>query len=150
MTTNETLSPKQVKFLTALVSARSVEQAAAMADISKTTAYRWMREPDFTTALREARRECFQDVLRRVQGAASEAIEGLRAVMHNPGASDSARTRACEIILSTACRAFELFDLDERIARLEEAVNETTARQAFGVGGPTAAAGVGCVSSGGG
>ena len=60
-----------------------------------------------------------QHAIVQVQRATAEAVETLRAVMHDSESPASARVSAAKTILDTAIKAVELEDLEQRLTALE-------------------------------
>lgn len=117
----EKLSRRQEEAIVALLSQRSVEEAARTADVGVRTLYRWLKEPEFDAAYREARRAAYSQAVARLQQASGTAVAVLVKVMIEPGAPASARVRAAECILERAHRGIELEDLEARVVQLERA-----------------------------
>jgi hypothetical protein len=115
----EKLSRKQAVLISALLTAPTLAAAAQTAGIGAVTAWRWLKEPTFQAAYREARRAVVQQALVQVQHATGEAVATLRSVMQDPEAPASARVSAAKTILETAVKGVELEDLEARIAALE-------------------------------
>lgn len=106
-------------YIAALLSRGSVEASAEVAGISRTTAWRWMKDPIVLARLREARRDAMHRAIARLQEAASSAVDCLVAVMGS-GESESAKVAAARCVLEQALRATELLDVEERIVALEQ------------------------------
>src|SRR5712691_4010425 len=113
------LSRKQDAFISALLLAPRLADAAHTAGIGEVTAWRWLKDATFQQAYREARRAVVQHAIANVQKATSEAVETLRSVMQDDENPASARVSAAKAILETAVKAVELEDLEARIAALE-------------------------------
>ena len=94
---------KREQAIAALLSAPSLGEAARLAGIGEATLRRWLREPDFATAYRAARRQALEPVVGRHLAAAAESVQ----------------VRAAQILLEQAFRAVELMDLAERVEALE-------------------------------
>jgi hypothetical protein len=116
-------------FIAALLSRSSVEAAAEAADISRVTAWRWLKDPAIIQRLREARRDAMNRAIARLQEAASGAVDCLCEVQQE-GESESARVSAARTILEQALRAVELGDIEERLAKLEAIAQNRTWRGA--------------------
>jgi hypothetical protein len=117
----EKLSRKQEQAMTALVTCPSITEATAQCELAEVTLRRWLKPEGFQAAYREVRRTVVQHAIVQVQRATGEAVETLRHVMHDAGASASARVSAAKAILDTAVKAVELENLEARIAALEAA-----------------------------
>ena len=89
--------------------------------------YRWLREPAFKKAYRNARREAFAHAISLTQRYAPAAIHTLAKVMGDETASHASRVSAASAILKFSRESIELDDLAERIETLEENVVAPTA-----------------------
>ena len=67
---------KQEEAIAALLSQRNVEEAARLAGVGVRTLYRWMKEPAFDTAYREAKRAAFSQAIARLHQMSSAAVTG--------------------------------------------------------------------------
>src|ERR1035441_7251726 len=105
--------------IAALLSHRSVEEAARAIGISANTLLRWTKEPEFDAACREARRTAFLQSIGRLPEASGAAVTTLLKIMLDASASAGTRLRAVEIALGQAAKALEMEDLEARVAGLE-------------------------------
>ena len=105
--------------LAALLSERTVAEAAAKAGIGESTLLRWMAEPDFRERYRAARRAVVEGAIGRLQQAAGDAVDALtrNLTCGNP----AVEVGAAKAILDQALRGLEVLDLADRIERLEQA-----------------------------
>jgi hypothetical protein len=126
----EKLTRKQDQAIAALITCPSILDAARQSGIAEVTLYRWLKLAGFQAGYTAARRAVVQQAIVQVQQATGEAVETLRAIMHDPEAPASARVSAAKTILETAVKAVELEDLAIRIAALEAATQETTWKDA--------------------
>jgi hypothetical protein len=110
---------KLEQFVEGLLSAPTVESAAASAGISARTAWRWMQDPAVVQHLAKARRQGMQHAMTRLQAAASRSVDCLCAIQQD-GESESARVSAARCILEQALRAVEIGDIQERLEKLEQ------------------------------
>ncbi len=86
--------------IAALLSQRNVDEAARTAGIGTRTLLRWMKEPEFQTAYREARRAAFGQSVARLQQASSAAVSTLLKVMVDPNSPASTKVRAADSVLN--------------------------------------------------
>lgn len=112
---------KREAAIQALLTQRNVEEAARVAGIGTQTLYRWMKEPEFETAYREARRAAFGQSIARLQQGASAAATVMLKTMVDPGAPAATRLRAADFVFSHAKHGIEIEDIDVRVAALEQA-----------------------------
>jgi hypothetical protein len=113
------LKPKQEEASIALLSNRSVEEAARAVNIAPRTLYRWMKEPDFDAAYRQARRAAFGQSTARLQQASNAAVSSVLKIMLDQQAPASTRLRAADLVLSHAAKAIEIEDVEARVSALE-------------------------------
>jgi hypothetical protein len=63
----EKLGRKKEEAIVALVSQRSIEDAARACNIPVRTLYRWLKDPEFDAAYRAARRQAYGQSISRLQ-----------------------------------------------------------------------------------
>jgi len=118
-------SRKKEQAIIALLTQRSVEDAARAAGIAPNTLLRWMKEPGFADAYREARYAAFSQAISRLHQASGAAVTTLVRVMVDPATSAATKVRAADCILNRAGKAVELEDLEARVGALERLVDAT-------------------------
>ena len=109
--------------IAALLSHRSVEEAARAVGISANTLLRWLKEPEFEAACREARRTAFSQSIARLQDASGAAVTTVLKIMLDTNAPAGTRLRAAEVVLEQATKAIGMDDIDARVAELERAAD---------------------------
>jgi molybdenum-dependent DNA-binding transcriptional regulator ModE len=112
-------SRKADRIILALLEHGSIQKAAAALGMSDVTLWRRLRKPEFQEAYRLARREAFSQSMGRLQHAAGAAASTLLRIVVDKEAPAGTRVRAAHCVLEHAANAFELEDLDVRLARLE-------------------------------
>jgi hypothetical protein len=105
----------------ALLSSRSIEEAARAAGVTARTLHRWITEPGFNAAFREARRAVFFQAIARLQQMSAAAATTLGKVMLDPATPPATRIRAADSILIHTARAIETEDIEVRLSALERA-----------------------------
>jgi hypothetical protein len=111
------LGRKQEALIAALLTEPTHAGAATKAGISEATAQRWLKDPAFQTAYRQARWQLVQAAVERLQGAVGQAVDTLRTVAAE-GKKDGDRVRAAVALLDHAFRGIELAELPpDRSAR---------------------------------
>jgi hypothetical protein len=110
---------KMQQAIAALLSHRSIEQAANEVGISANTLQRWMKEAEFQAELQKARRAAFSQAIGRLQDAAGAATSTLLRIMTDSNTSAATRLRAIEIVLEQGSKAASINDLDDRVTKLE-------------------------------
>jgi len=112
---------KQEEAIAALLTQRNVDEAAKAIGVSPTTLLKWMRQPEFDAAYREARRATFRQSVARLQQASSAAVTTLLKVMIDPATPHATRVRAADSVLSHSAKAIEIEDIEARVSALEQA-----------------------------
>jgi hypothetical protein len=123
------LGHKKEAAIVALLSHRSIEDAARAVDIAPKTLMRWLKEPEVSAAYREARRIAFSQSVARLQQASSAAVSTLLKVMVDPNSPASTRVRAADSVLNHSAKAIEIEDIEARVAELERATDSSKSRQ---------------------
>jgi hypothetical protein len=112
---------KMEEAIAALLTQRNVEEAAKAVGVATKTLLRWMKEPQFQTAYREARRSAYSQAVAKLQQGATAAATTLLKVMLDQGTPSSVRVRAAECIMNHSSKAIEIEDVEARVAELERA-----------------------------
>lgn len=116
---------KQEEAIAALLTQRNIDEAAKAVGIAPNTLLKWMKQPEFDTAYREARRLAFRQSVARLQQASGAAVSTLLKVMLDVNAPHSTRVRAADSVLDHAAKAIEIEDVEARVAELERAVESS-------------------------
>jgi hypothetical protein len=120
---------KKEDAIIALLNHRSIDEAAKSVGISGKTLLRWMKEPEFDTAYRNARRAAFSQSIARLQQMSGAAAATLGKLMVDPSTPASTRARVADSILDHAAKAIEIEDIEVRVRALEEAAEKTGRRR---------------------
>jgi hypothetical protein len=115
----EKLSRKMNDCILALMSAGTLDEAAAASGISPATARRWYRLDVVKAELKHLQEEVVGHSLSRLKLSASEALEVLRSVANDEVSPPSARVAAARTLLDNVFRAVETDDILSRIEALE-------------------------------
>ena len=116
---NGNLSANQHRAISALLTEKSVCEAAKSAKVSTPTLFRWLKDEAFNKAYMEARRLATGQAIAQLQQASSEAVKTLCDVMKDKTATPGARVSAAKIVLELSIKAVELEDLAQRVEWLE-------------------------------
>ncbi len=115
------LTAPQERAIIALLNEQTVGRAAAAAEVGQRTLYRWLKEPSFSRAYREARRDAFGQAIALTQRYAPLAVNTLAQVMMDTAAPASSKVAAATTILRFGREGIELDDLGARVEALEQA-----------------------------
>lgn len=115
------LTPRQARTVAAILTTRTIEAAAKLAQVNSRTIRRWAKQEQFQAALAAERRELFSAATNELRVAAGEAVSALRDVLRCPETPSAVLVQAASAVLAHAFKAVELADISERIDALEEA-----------------------------
>lgn len=115
------LNRKLEDAVAAMLTQRSVEEAARSVGISTASLMRWQKLPEFQAAFREARRAAYGQAIARLQQGTSAAATTLLKTMIDPSTPASVKVRAAEAIFNHAAKAIEIEDIEARVSELERA-----------------------------
>ena len=111
--------------IAALLSEPTHEEAARKAGISLAALQRWLNDPAFKEAHRQARQQAFDGAVFKLESASGQAVSKL--VQRLNSAKEGDEIRAAALLLDRAFRAKELLDHEGRIAELETIIAELQA-----------------------
>jgi hypothetical protein len=117
------LTEKQQRALDALLAEPSRVKAAAAAGISTRQLRRYIANPEFQQEYRQAMQERLKACMNGLQGAAHAAAITLAQIAANKEISPQVRINAAEAILRQCLRYTETCDILERLAAVEEKLN---------------------------
>src|ERR1700693_2489147 len=110
---------KQEEAIAALLSHRSIEDAAQAINVAPRTLLRWLQVAEFKAAYREARWEAVSQGVARIQQATGAAGVTILKLMTDPNVPAAVRLRAAECVFAMAVKGIETEDLETRVAELE-------------------------------
>jgi hypothetical protein len=120
-TTERTLGAKKESAIIALLTARSIEEAARTSNVPLRTLHRWLKEPEFDAAYRRAKRAAFGQAIARLHQGTSAAAATMLKLMVDPAVPASTRLRAADCVFTHAKNAIEIEEIEARVAALEQA-----------------------------
>lgn len=115
---------KKDRFLRAMLTEKNIEQAYKKAEISKTTAYKYLKDDNFKAELLKAKREIMSQVTTQLQQKALSAVQVVAEIMTSKESPDFARLQAAKTILDNAYKGLELEDLQADIEMIKEAMKD--------------------------
>lgn len=119
---------KQEEAIAALLTHRTIDEAARAVGVSTKTLLRWQKEPEFDAAYRAAKRAAFGQSIARLHHLSSAAVSTLGKIMLDPATPPATRVRAADSILDHTAKAIEIEEIEARVAVLEQAANARPAR----------------------
>jgi hypothetical protein len=112
---------KKEDAIVALLTHRTIEEAARAIKASTKTLLRWQKEPEFDAAYRLAKRAAFGQAIARLHHLSGAAVSTLGKVMLDPATPPATKVRAADSILQRTSKAIEDKDIEARVAALEQA-----------------------------
>lgn len=116
------LTASQQRGIVALIECNSVEEAAKRIKVSKGTIYNWLKQGYFKDRLEEEREVAFREGLDTIKGATAKAARTLVGLLESK--DENTKRLAAQQILSFALKVAEIQDLEERINRIEETLEQ--------------------------
>jgi uncharacterized protein (DUF885 family) len=110
---------KKEAAISALLTQRSIEDAARSIDVGPSTLRRWMRMPDFEAAYREARREAMAQCIARLQQNSGAATTTMLKIMVDPASPPACRLSASRQVIELGLYGIEVEDTQARVSALE-------------------------------
>ncbi len=113
------LTTKQHRAIKALLTEPTIKAAAEKARVAEATLHRWLNDPVFSLAYRDARGRLLETTLTRLQQSASKAVDTLDDVMDSAITQPGARVSAAKAVLEMTLKAREVLEVEERLRALE-------------------------------
>lgn len=113
------LTPKQLRGVAALIQAHDKTRAAEMAGVHIKTIERWMGMPEFRAKLREHENQALDVATRRLIKLQGTAIDALQKMLENSKTTDANRIKVAIAVMDYGMRLLDLRDIERRIEALE-------------------------------
>jgi uncharacterized membrane protein YheB (UPF0754 family) len=121
MSENVTLSANQQRALTALLTEKTVRDAAQKTGLSEKTLYRYLAEDPFRQALQQATGAIYAEVSNRLTADIMTALKKLWEIV-DTATDQNIKRMAINDWLKHALKIREVDDLEARITALEERI----------------------------
>lgn len=129
MARNGKLTAAQRRAIAALLTSRTVEQAAKQARVGLRTLHRWIAEDEpFALALRDAENAVVEETTRQLIALQSAAVDGIRGLIDDGQVSPAVRLRAAQTVLEYSLRLRESRDFEDRLLELESQIAGQSSR----------------------
>ena len=116
------LTPRQRRAIEALLSTGDISAAAKEVGVHRNSLHRWLQEPDFQAAVREAEAKAIDELSRMLVRLGRTAVGTLAKAMSDPTAPWATRVRAADASLARLLQLRELATLEARVTELERSV----------------------------
>lgn len=110
---------KKRNFLEALLTSDSIKAACKKAHISRATATRYQKDPDFLAEYHKLQQKSMELTSNKIRSLATKAVATLSNVMDDDTATPTEKTRAAKIILDSAFHVQDTQDIINRLDKLE-------------------------------
>jgi len=120
---NEKITTKQKKALTAMLGGSNKGQAAAAAGVTARTMSRWMAQPEFTDMLHSEAETAVHAARRRLSLSLDLAIDAIHQTLTEPildASITQARLRAAQMAIDAGLKLIETSDLMQRLDAIEQ------------------------------
>jgi hypothetical protein len=117
---------KKEEAIIALLSHRTIDEAANAIGIAPRTMLRWLQLPEFRAEYFKARREVVSQALARLQQATGAASITILKLMTDSNVPASVKLRAAEGVFALALKGIETEDIETRVSELERAAEEAS------------------------
>ena len=118
--TKPDMSTNQERFIAAVLSTRTVADAAREIGISERTAYRYLDDPEVRAALDSALDQALSTAARRAAAGMDRALAALYAILDDPNSPIWARISVARLLLQAGPRLHETITLMQRMENMEK------------------------------
>jgi hypothetical protein len=121
----EKFASRKDEAITALLSHRTVEDAARAIGVAEKTLRRWLKRSDFEAELAAARQEKYQQARAWLEHGTGAAASIILKITLDPTVSASVRLRAAQFVVTQASKTFEQDVIIARITDLEQVAEKS-------------------------
>lgn len=118
------LSPKQLKFIENLLNEPSFEQAYKKTHISKPTALKWRKMPEFKTIYEQRKEQVFDSAINKLMSNLGTTVDELVRIITDKTTSDTAKINASRLIIEYSFKGYENTQILARIEELESRLED--------------------------
>src|ERR1017187_4580656 len=116
---------KKEAAVVALLTHRSIDEAAKAVGVAPNTLLKWMKDREFAAAYRKARAAVVGQAIARLQQTTGAAVSTLQKLMVDTNTPAAIKGQVAKAILALAIKGVEVEDFDARLAELERTAEET-------------------------
>lgn len=114
------MTQKQAAFLKAMLEESTISKAADTAKISRETAYKYLKDPDFKAELDKRRSECLNDTVRFLQSKLTVCSEQLVRIIEDEDTADQVKINAINTVFTNFKSMSETADVIARLEQIEK------------------------------
>jgi len=116
------LTPKQLRAISCILESSSIEEAAKKAKVSRASIYNWLKNEKFKEILKKEREALFVESLEVLRQATRKAANVLINLLKSN--DETTKRLAAKEIINLTLRTTEIWDLEERMSKIEEIVEQ--------------------------
>ena len=114
------MTAKQIRFISELLQHGTVQAAIDATGISSSTAYKWMKDPEFRAELDKRKTDLLDSVSIAMQSGFTLAVEELNRIIRDPGTAPQVKINAVDCLFRNARPIIEEVDILKRLTAIEE------------------------------
>ena len=118
------LKPIKYRAIALLVGTKSITDIAELLEVSRTSLYRWLEEPDFQAELQRTQNSLMDTSMSLLAGQARLAAEVIIEIMTDPTISPAIRLNAARIALLDTMNLRSKHGVEKRLLDIEKALKE--------------------------
>jgi len=116
---------KKEQLLSALLTHQTIKAAAKSVNLPESTAFRWLRDEEFSEEYRQRKRQMVAEASNFLQLKIGEAVRIIDGLMNSEKVSPRTRLDAARTILEFGYKAIEQGEIIERLELLEAEMTDT-------------------------
>lgn len=122
MQDSEKLTSKEIQLVNALLTSKTIREVSEKTGLSEATIYRYLKKEKIANELEKSKRELTNNTLRYFITLGNKALNNIEELMNSK--SERIRLEASKYVLDMIVKIKELQELEDRINRLEQIVEE--------------------------
>jgi len=122
MQDSEKLTSKEIQLVNALLTSKTIREVSEKTGLSEATIYRYLKKEKIVNELEKSKRELTNNTLRYFITLGNKALNNIEELMNSK--HERIRLEASKYVLDMIVKIKELQELEDRINRLEQIVEE--------------------------
>jgi len=122
MQDSEKLTSKEIQLVNALLTSKTIREVSEKTGLSEATIYRYLKKEKIVNELEKSKRELTNNTLRYFITLGNKALNNIEELMNSK--YERIRLEASKYVLDMIVKIKELQELEDRINRLEQIVEE--------------------------
>lgn len=118
----EKLTSKEIQLVNALLTSKTIREVSEKTGLSEATIYRYLKKEKIVNELEKSKRELTNNTLRYFITLGNKALSNIEELMNSK--YERIRLEASKYVLDMIVKIKELQELEDRINRLEQIVEE--------------------------